>query len=135
MLWLRWPKSQPRRKMVAVSGINRAPIRGSFLVSVFGNVGGERVHLGTEAVLSRWNVQYCANCQTHLEVKAVFGVPEAGRGVMAAATAEEVDDPNTYDVQIQTRDGLLTAEQPTPRRMAAAGVVAPDRPLYRIQVR
>jgi len=53
-----------------VSGINRAPIRGSFLVSVFGNVGGERVHLGTEAVLSRWNVQYCANCQTHLEVKA-----------------------------------------------------------------
>jgi tyrosinase len=63
-----------------VSGINRAPIRGSFLVSVFGNVGGERVHLGTEAVLSRWNVQYCANCQTHLEVKAVFGVPEAGRG-------------------------------------------------------
>ena len=67
-------------KIVAVSGINRAPIRGSFLVSVFGNVGGERVHLGTEAVLSRWNVQYCANCQTHLEVKAVFGVPEAGRG-------------------------------------------------------
>jgi len=54
---------------------------------------------------------------------------------MAAATAEEVDDPNTYDVQIQTRDGLLTAEQPTPPRMAAAGVVAPDRPLYRIQVR
>lgn len=118
-----------------MSGINRAPIRGSFLVSVFGNVGGERVHLGTEAVLSRWNVQYWANCQTHLEVKAVFGVPEAGRGVMAAATAVEVDDPNTYDVQIQTRDGLLTAEQPTPRRMAAAGVVAPDRPLYRIQVR
>jgi hypothetical protein len=35
-------------KMVAVSGIDRAPIRGSFLMSVFGNVGAERVHLGTE---------------------------------------------------------------------------------------
>ena len=43
-------------RVIGVTGINRAPIRGSFLVSVFGNIGGERVLLGTEAVLSRWSV-------------------------------------------------------------------------------
>lgn len=83
--------------VVAVSGINRA-IRGSFLVSVFGNIGGEKIHLGTEAVLSRWNVQYCANCQTHLEVRAFFSVPQAGDGVMALATESQLADTNTYEV-------------------------------------
>ena len=104
-------------QVVAVSGINRAPIRGSFLVSVFGNVGGEKLHLGTEAVLSRWNVQYCANCQTHLEVKAFFGVPPTGVGVMADVTEAQLADATTCEVQIQTRDGRQT--EPPPSAVAA----------------
>jgi len=59
-------------KVIAVSGINRAPIRGSFLIQAFATINGEKYHLGTEAVLSRWSVKYCSNCQTHLEVKAFF---------------------------------------------------------------
>ena len=47
------------------------------------NIGGQKIHLGTEAVLSRWNVQYCANCQTHLEVQAYFGVPASPRPARA----------------------------------------------------
>jgi tyrosinase len=62
-------------RVAVVSGINRGPIRRSFLISVFGNVAGERVHLGTKAVLSHWNVQHCVNCQAHLEVKAFIDVP------------------------------------------------------------
>ena len=122
--------------MVAVSGINRATIRGSFLVSVFGNIGGEKLHLGTEAVLSRWNVQYCANCQTHLEVKAFFGVPPAAVGVMADATEAQLADATTYEVQIQTRDGRQT--EPPPSAVAAGeGAVAAGStpPLYRLEVR
>jgi tyrosinase len=125
-------------KVVAVSRINRAPIRGSLLVSVFGNVGGERVHLGTEAVLSRWNVQYCANCQTHLEVRAFFDVPPAGQGAMALAAEEQLSDSNTYQVEIQTRDGRLTDSAPPPSA-AAAGPLPTEahrpRPLYRVVVR
>ncbi len=98
-------------RVVAVTGINRAPIRGSFLVSVFGNVGGERVHLGTEAVLSRWNVQYCANCQTHLEVKTFVPVQASDHPALAAASDAALRSAATYDVEIHTRDGVVTDAQ------------------------
>lgn len=114
-------------KVVHVSGINRAPIRGSFLVSVFGNIGGKKVHLGTEAVLSRWNVTYCANCQTHLEVKTVVGLH---------AFQDEALDTASYDVEIRTRDGVLT--QSTPQASPATGLAAvagTGKRLFRIEVR
>ena len=100
------PQRPAPGKVVAVSGINRARYRGSFLVSVFGNVDGSRVHLGTEAILSRWNVLNCANCQTHLEVQAFFGVPPAGTGLMAAATEEALGENSSYGVEIRHRDGV-----------------------------
>jgi tyrosinase len=62
-------------KVVHVSGINRGAIRGSFLISAFMDGDEGPVLLGTEAVLSRWNVQGCANCQTHLEARATFDLP------------------------------------------------------------
>jgi tyrosinase len=96
--------------VVVVSGIDRARYRGSFLVSIFGDVNGSRVHLGTQAVLSRWNVENCANCQTHLEAQAYFGVPPAGTGVLAGATRGALGETSTYDVDIRTRDGV----QPQP---------------------
>jgi tyrosinase len=106
--------------VVAVTGINRAPIRGSFLVSVFGNVGGQRVHLGTDAVLSRWNVQYCANCQTHLEVKSFVNVPASGHAALAATTPEALASTASYDVEIHTRDGVIT----DPQLRSGAGALA-----------
>ncbi len=90
------------KKMIRVSRINRAPIRGSFTVSAFLNTGGKRYCVGTEAILSRWNVQYCANCQTHLEVKAFFGLQGFHEDLLKDAT---------YDVEIHGRDGHLTKEK------------------------
>ena len=106
-------------KVVEVAGINRAAIRGSFLISAFAEVGGEKLHLGTEAVLSRWHVQGCANCQTHLEAKAF--IPMRG---LQAATADSAK----VDVQVRTRDGLLTE----PRTFAAVSVS--QRP-FRVDIR
>jgi tyrosinase len=88
------------RRVVHVSGVNRAPIRGSFLVSAFARIDGQKHHLGTEAVLSRWSVQGCANCQTHLEVKAVFPLHGLGEHLVSSAA---------FEVEIRTRDGLLEA--------------------------
>jgi tyrosinase len=126
-------------RVVAVTGINRAPIRGSFLVSVFGNVGGQRVLLGTEAVLSRWNVQYCANCQTHLEVKSFVNVPTSGPRVLAAASPEVMGNAATYDVEIHTRDGVITDPQLRSGAGALAATQAPTetgrRRLFRMEVR
>ena len=51
---------------VHVSGVNRGHIAGSFVITAFAQVGGERKPIGSEAVLSRWHVDGCANCQTHL---------------------------------------------------------------------
>ena len=110
-----------RTRVIRISGINRAPIRGSFLVSAFVHVGGKKYHVGTEAILSRWNVQYCANCQTHLEVKAFMSL----RGFR-----EEMLDGADYEVEIRTRDGLLS--QP---RTAAASLPVTEKKLFRLEVR
>ena len=81
-------------RVVSVRGINRASVRGSFLVSAFVNVDGTRQHLGTEAVLSRWHVEGCMNCQTHLEARAHFALV----GEHAATLADSVE------VEVHTRN-------------------------------
>jgi tyrosinase len=90
-------------KVIRISGINRARIRGSFMISAYTHIDGKKCHLGTEAVLSRWNVQGCANCQTHLETKAFIGLHNFQ--AKAIANAE-------IDVEIRTRDGLLDRPRP-----------------------
>ncbi|WAS90505.1 tyrosinase family protein [Nannocystis punicea] len=82
-----------------VTGINRARIRGSFLVSAFAVIDGKLEHMGTEAVLSRWSVQGCANCQTHLEVKASFDL----KGLHADTQ---------FAVVVHGRDGVLFSNAP-----------------------
>jgi tyrosinase len=117
-------QSSRAAKTVRVSAINRARIRGSFLVSVFANIGGERVRLGTEAVLSRWSVQGCANCQTHLEVKAFVGLH---------AFDESIED-STFEVEIRTRDGMLPVA-PAELVGAPSFVATAPRRSHRLDVR
>lgn len=90
-------------KVIRISGINRARIRGSFLISAYANFDGKKSHLGTEAVLSRWNVQGCANCQTHLEAKAFIGLH---------GFQEESIVKSEIEVEVRTRDGLLDKPRP-----------------------
>lgn len=106
-------------RVVSVGGINRAPIRGSFLVSTFANIAGKRVHVGTEAVLSRWSVKYCANCQTHLEVKSFVGLH---------ALQDAPLDPSAYEVEIRTRDGVI-------KHTAAQALSATGQHRVRVEVR
>lgn len=88
--------------VIRISRINKAPVRGSFTISAFATVNGEKKHIGTEAVLSRWSVVGCANCQTHLEVKAFFPL----HGI--ANTAEEVSE-NQIHVEIHGREGAMVS--------------------------
>jgi tyrosinase len=90
-------------RVVRVSGINRARLRGSFLVSAYVAIAGKKLPIGTEAVLSRWNVQGCANCQTHLETKAFFPLPRF---------AEESIAKPEVEVKVRTRDGFLDRPGP-----------------------
>ncbi|KAK1986205.1 hypothetical protein LZ30DRAFT_778531 [Colletotrichum cereale] len=64
------PRSGPPPMVLAVGNINRATIAGSFVVSAWAvKEDGSRSLVGTEAVLSRWHVAGCQNCQNHLEVR------------------------------------------------------------------
>ncbi|MEB3334834.1 MAG: tyrosinase family protein [Cyanobacteriota bacterium] len=58
--------------VASVTGVSRADVPGSFLISLFANVDGEYKLIDSEAVLSRWHVEGCANCQTHLRASAFF---------------------------------------------------------------
>ncbi|WAC02253.1 tyrosinase family protein [Lacinutrix neustonica] len=108
-------------KMLRVSGVNKAPIRGSFLISAFATINGEKHHIGTEAVLSRWNSTSCANCQTHLEVKAHFPLHDL---------AENTADKAAYEVVIIGRDGNLNEQN-----QLKASKAAEPKKLFHMEVR
>jgi tyrosinase len=108
-------------KKIRVSALNRARIRGSFMVSAFVTVAGQRHHVGTRSILSRWSVQGCANCQTHLEVKAHFDLDAFTDAALAGARIE---------VEVRTRDGILDR----PRASATPLAVVEPRP-FRVDVR
>jgi len=83
-------------KKLRVSGINRGPIKGSFVVSAFVTTSdGKKQHIGSEAILSRWNVIGCANCQTHLDVRTHFDLD---------AIPEHLHQTANFDVEITTRE-------------------------------
>ncbi len=117
-------KESESERAIHVSGINRGRIKGSFLISAFATVDGERQHIGTEAVLSRWHVEGCSNCQTHLQAGATFG--------LTALTST----PEMVEVEVHTRDGLLGSS--TQARADSSAIVAggiEGKPLFRIEVR
>jgi tyrosinase len=64
------PITQPA-PILTVGNINRATLRGSFVISAWAYLENkEKFLVGAEAILSRWHVAGCQNCQSHLEVRA-----------------------------------------------------------------
>ena len=52
-----------------VHHINRAQFKGSFVIRLYAQGhDGKEVEVGREAVLSRWGLEGCLNCQGHLDV-------------------------------------------------------------------
>lgn len=87
-------------KSIHVSGLNRSAIRGSFVISAFAEIDGELRAIGHEAVLSRWQLEGCANCQTKLEVTANFPLPAESRASTDGTT-------DAVHVQVTTHQQLL----------------------------
>lgn len=82
-----------------VSRINRGRIAGSFVIAAHAEVDGAKELIGCEAVLSRWHVAGCMNCQLHLEAKAAFPLPEHVHELARSA-------PEKITVSVHTRRGL-----------------------------
>lgn len=61
-------------KTLVTSMANKAAVSGSFIIAAYATVKGEKHLVGVKSVLSRHAIQGCANCQTHLGVKAHFSL-------------------------------------------------------------
>jgi tyrosinase len=114
-------------RTVRVSAIDRANIRGSFLISAFATVEGKREYVGTKAVLSRWHVEGCMNCQNHLEAKASFRLPSETARALASAGGVEVE--------VRTRDGLLGGAPQRAARAALAATAESQAAPFKVEIR
>lgn len=65
--------AEPSRQ-IHISGIDRSKIAGSFVVAAYAEIDGTRRLVGAEAILSRWTVSGCANCQTRLRASSDFRI-------------------------------------------------------------
>ncbi|UOQ52797.1 tyrosinase family protein [Hymenobacter cellulosivorans] len=95
------------QQVLHVSQINKAPIKGSFIIAAFAEKDGQKELIGYKSVLSRWDSGSCINCQTHLEVKAAFPL---------ITLREEEKTLDNITVELITRAG----SRPIPARAAAA---------------
>jgi tyrosinase len=111
----------PATKVLRVTNINRAPIKGSFIVAVYHHTGDTKELVGYHSVLSRWDPVSCSNCKTHLEVKAFFPLHAA-----LADSATEDD----------FRVHLIHRRQDTPYldRFAAANLAPDPQPAENLHV-
>ena len=87
--------------------IDRTQYPGSFVIRTYvEGPKGEDLEIGREAVLSRWNVQGCANCQGHLNVRAFTQIPRPLIDHLGVSSAK--DKRLEYRVDIQAHDGVHT---------------------------
>jgi len=65
------------QNLLKVTGIGRTDYKGSFVVKTYARTAqGKRHQVGSEEILSRWNVQGCKNCQNHLGVTTFVPIHE-----------------------------------------------------------
>ncbi|KAM0295252.1 hypothetical protein HYE67_000285 [Fusarium culmorum] len=95
------PPKEPISRIVRVHNINRSDYAGSFVIRTHVKLpDGGYVEVGREAVLSRWNVAGCANCQNHLEENSF--IPIDAKTIETLKGENRVEDIK-FQVQIQTR--------------------------------
>ena len=74
--------------------INRADYLGSFVIRTYAEMPSNKtVEIGCEAILSRWNVSACANCQSRLATKAITPISEKLLQALLEGEKEEDRDP------------------------------------------
>jgi tyrosinase len=110
-------------RSVHVDGLDRSKLRGSFIISAFAEMDGKTQAIGHEAVLSRWQVEGCANCMAHLNASADFPLPANAR-----ATAEGTTD--AVEVRVTTRHDVLRS-----RESGAFVEFAPPPPSFTVEIR
>ena len=89
-----------------VHNISRAQYDGSFVIRLYARGhDGTEVEVGREAILSRWNVKGCRNCQSHLEVELHVPLDGATLKLLEGRAAPKGQKAEIqWVVKIQARD-------------------------------
>ena len=92
----------------ATDPINRAAYPGSFVIRTYARTspGKEKVEIGREATLSRWNLSACANCQSRLDTKAITPISKQLLQALLEGEEEGNRDPEKieYTAEVIYRD-------------------------------
>jgi len=87
-----------------VHNISRAQYDSSFVIRLYARGhNGEEVEVGREAILSRWNLKGCANCQNNLNVETFVPIDSETLKRLAGPGKAEV----AWVVKVHTRDGTI----------------------------
>ena len=88
-----------------VHNIRRTEYEGSFVIRLYAKgVDGKEYEVGREPVLSRWNIDGCRNCQSHLDVDLYVPLDPGTLEFLEGPTGQKVEI--DWRVKIQTRDKL-----------------------------
>ena len=98
----------PFSRIKWVHNISRVQYDGSFVIRLFARGhDGEEVEVGREAILSRWNVKGCRNCQSHLEVDLHVPLDDATLKFLEGRAAPRGEKAEIqWVVKIHARDKL-----------------------------
>ncbi|KAF5691717.1 tyrosinase [Fusarium circinatum] len=95
------PPTEPIAKIARVHNVSRADYVGSFVIRTHVELpSGEKVEIGREAVLSRWNVAGCRNCQDHLNENSFIAIDNKTMEVLKGNIDDEAKI--NFHVQIQS---------------------------------
>ena len=108
------PDAAPLVAVKRVHNISRAQFAGSFVIRTYarGPAGGDRVEIGREPILSRWNVKGCANCQDKLSVQSLVPLDTKLLKFLGAKEDARSDEGIVYEVEIQTHQGTTARGAP-----------------------
>ncbi|ORX78343.1 putative tyrosinase [Basidiobolus meristosporus CBS 931.73] len=91
-----------------VHNINRAQYSGSFVIRLYAQGhDGQVVEVGRDPILSRWSLEGCRNCMSHLDVESYVPIDEI---LLKALQGPGKKEDIRWWAQVQTRERqLLTA--------------------------
>ncbi|EWG50818.1 hypothetical protein FVEG_09948 [Fusarium verticillioides 7600] len=97
------PPMEPIANIARVHNVSRADYAGSFVIRTHVEMpDGTMVEVGREAVLSRWNVAGCRNCQDHLDENSFIAIDDKTLEVLKGNADDK--EKIKFHVQIQSRE-------------------------------
>ncbi|KAF9872980.1 hypothetical protein CkaCkLH20_09490 [Colletotrichum karsti] len=101
------PSSRVIAAVARVTGVSRSDYNGSFVIHTSAIMpDGNEVRVGRDAVLSRWDVARCGNCQVHLREQAFIPITGSLMRLLGVHDVEQLKE--RLIVRLQTRNGNVS---------------------------